>query len=76
MQRFGGAAPHPGTLDVDANEVLVREEASEAYGVFAAATAEFEDDRRVIVEKVIVATSPGAERLVGVDDVRGFDSCG
>ena len=65
VERLRGPRPHTGALDIDADEVFVGEEAGQAHGIFAAATAQFEDDGRIAVEEVgVPAPAQGERRLV------------
>ena len=51
------AGPHAGALDVDADKVLVRILACQSHGILAFATAQFEDNGVVVLEKIRIPTA-------------------
>ena len=55
--RFFCAFPHPCTLDINADEVLLRIHLSQAYGIFSLAAAQFKNDRIIVSEPVTVPFS-------------------
>ena len=54
LEGLSSSRPHACSLDVDTNEVDVRVELGELYGIFSLATAEFEHNGVVIVEILLV----------------------
>ena len=51
--RFG-AAPHPGTFDVDAYEIFVRILAGQGYGIIAFAATQFQNQGIAVAKKILV----------------------
>ena len=44
LQGFGGTCPHTCALDVNTNEIHVREESCQSYGIFSLAASQFQYD--------------------------------
>ena len=57
------AGPHTGTLDVEADEILLGITLRQADGIFALAATQLDDDGIVVVEIVCVPLAPQRETV-------------
>ena len=72
LQGFLCSCPHPSALDVNANEVLVRELFPQPDGVLAPAAAELKHDRVLVAEKRLVPLATKRELLLHSGSHRVF----
>ena len=74
LQRLGSSRPHTGSLYIHSDEVLVGKHASQSDSIFSPTTAQFQDNRMVVLEKLPVPVPFHVKRYIIYRRIRIFEN--